>query len=106
MNSKTWEMYDNDEYFKKFLRPHPQLQYHNDDNDLYNLQNILTDKYNKKVYTKDEVISIYNNYVEKKNEELTLIYSEEHRLKEYLKYFKQNKKQITNNFIQDLIKEI
>lgn len=101
----TWEFYDYDEYFLKFMVTHPQLQYCKDKIDLRNLQNMLCKKYNNKEYTKDEVTNVYNNYVLKNREHEIIYYKEEFKSKEQLKEFKQKNKDIVDKFIKELILE-
>ena len=103
---RTYEIYDFNEYFIKFIGVHPQLQYFKDEKKLEELQKLLSDKYQEKIYTREEVINIYNNYIEKKREYDILYYTKEQEVKEFLKRYKKNQKEQVNNFIDKLIKEI
>lgn len=103
---RTYECLDFNEWFERFLTVHPQLQYFQDEQKLLELQEILSQKYKEKIYTREETINIYNNYVEKKREQDILYYDKEFEVKQFLKRYKKNTKQNIDNFIDKLIKEL
>ena len=73
MHSHTYEKYNVNEYFLKFLAIHPLLTYSNKklDNKKKEYQLYLLDCFNKEIINYDELESKYNNIIaiEKKNKQ-------------------------------------
>lgn len=63
MNSRTYELYDENEYFLKYLTIHPILIYSNKPLDKKKLeyQQYLLDRYNNKFITYNDLQQKYNN---------------------------------------------
>lgn len=61
------DMYDEDEYFVKFIRIHPSMIYHLDNDVMkskYNLQIKLLDMFKSNKIDRDELISKYTNVID------------------------------------------
>ena len=106
MCERTYERLDFDEWFKRFITVHPQLQYFKDEKDLYNLQIILEQKYKDNEHTKEEIINIYDNYIEQKRQENIKIWDIKKYYEKKVNRYIQLEKEKTRKFIKDLIKEI
>ena len=92
MNERTYEMYDIDEYFIKFLRIHPYLQYATDNINVkkLNLQTVLLDKYFDKLLTKIQINEIYQNIIDKENQNSIHLHEIELSFKQSLEKIKNN----------------
>lgn len=106
MNCRTDEIYDQDEYFCKFLEIHPILYRYNEDKYILKLQEKLCKEYKENKYSKTEIQNIYNTYKQKEIELNQKYYDTEKLMKLQLKIIKENIDKNVNNFIEDLIKEI
>jgi hypothetical protein len=102
----TYNILDFNEWFVRFCTPHPQLQYFKDEQDLLNLQIILSKNYIEKLYTKEEVINIYHNYIMKKKEEHNRVWEIKSFYENKIKLLVNIEKEKTNKFIKNLINEI
>jgi len=90
MSNHTWENYDENEYFIKFLEIHPYLVHSNMNND-YNKKKLKFQKYLLKEIldnnmTKQEMVGKYNLLILKENEKYSTI-----------EHIKQEQKKIINN---------
>ena len=103
---RTYERLNFNEWFEQFLTPHPQLQYFETEEHLYNLQKTLSKVYQDKKYTKEEIMSMYNTYLEKKREENFNYFQKEQEKEQELKGFKDLCDNKVIEFTNDLIKEI
>lgn len=102
----AYDRLDFNEWFIKFVTPHPQLQYCDNKRSLLHLQTILSEKYQQKIYQKDFIIKIYNNYLEKEKKELIKYYNFEQDMKKKIKDYKNITNKIIDKYIEDGIKEL
>lgn len=103
---RTYEMLNFDEWFDRFSTVHPQLPYFKDKKQLLKLQTILSQKYEEKIYTKNDIDNIYKNYIEHKRENDIKFYEIKQDLNQKIKDYEDYYKSITDKYIDDLIKEI
>lgn len=98
MDCRTHELYDENEYFLKYLNIHPILRYSNREFDKAKkeFQINLLDKFNKELINYDELINIYQNAlkIEQNNKILLCNIQEQH---------KKIEEDISNNMSNDLI---
>jgi len=84
MNCRTYEQYNEDEYFLKYLAIHPWILYSNQPNDFNKkqFQIFLLDKFNKEIITYDELRDKYSTIMnaEKQNKQLLSELHYKHKL--------------------------
>lgn len=75
MNSRTYEMYDNNEYFIKFKLIHPQSYYASDDYTIQkkNFQIKLLKKLENNIINETQFIEIYTLLIKKENSKYTYL---------------------------------
>jgi hypothetical protein len=75
MTFSTYDQYNENEYFIKFLRIHPHLSYADIPYTQKKLefQLNLLDKFNKKIITKEQLIVLYNKLIKKETKEIDKI---------------------------------
>jgi hypothetical protein len=99
----SYDRYNFDEYFEKFLIPHPQLQYFNDEKQLLEFQKYLSEQYQQELLNKEDVKDIYKKYtIYKRKNELEL-YEFKEEMNKKIRDFQKNIKNKNNNFIIDLM---
>jgi hypothetical protein len=106
MNMRNYERLSFDEWILHYFTVHPQLYLFEDEKNLLNLQEVLSEKYRENIYTKEDVTNIYNNYLEKKREDNIKMWDIRTFYENKVKLLINNEKDKTNKYIQDLIKEI
>lgn len=68
MDSHTWENYGYDDYFIRYLRINPTIEYDTSEKGMktYKVQLWLLSRYEAKVLNKDEVLGMYSELMEYK----------------------------------------
>lgn len=98
MDCRTYELYDENEYFLKYLNIHPILRYSNKEVDRAKkeFQINLLNKFNQEVINYDELCNIYQNAlkIEQNNKKILYNIQEQHQKIE---------EEITNNISNNLI---
>ena len=100
MNCRTYEQYDENEYFLKYLNIHPWILYSIKKNDINkkNFQYSLLDKFNKEIITYDELKKNYQLIlnIERSNKQLIADLQYKHKMIE------EQCEEIINNNIDSL----
>lgn len=95
-----------DEWFERFLTPHPQLIY-TDNIKLLELQSILSKHfYEKQNYTKQQILDIYKHYKQTKLKNETIFLEFKEHIEEKLNKFKDDINNSLNTYIDDIIKNL
>lgn len=104
MTFSTYERYNENEYFLKFLAIHPILQYSNDKFDIAKktLQLSLIKKFNEEKITYDELESKYNVLVNIENKNKNVL----DQLKDTHNTIEENIKNILNNNLIEICNNI
>jgi hypothetical protein len=102
----SYDRYDFNEYFEKFLIPHPQLQYFTDEKKLLEFQEYLSEQYIRELLSKEEVKDIYKKYTIFKRKTDIELYEFNEEMKKKIRDFKKDINNKNDNFIIGLMSEL
>lgn len=103
---RTDEIYNYDEWFNKFITPHPQLSYDSNNIKLLELQKTLMNKYLDNEITKNKAIELYEIYTNLKKNEIKHICSIEHDFKNYINSLNNKKQKNLNDCIENILNSL